>query len=104
MPVIRRILWIALLVCGWSAAAAQGAAQAAGSPFADGIRAYQNLDFDQAAALLRRDLARSSGVPVGERAQGLIYLGAADLFRGRRDSAGGGFRRPAGTRPPSPPG
>jgi hypothetical protein len=87
--------WIALLVCGWSAAAAQGAAQAIVSPFAEGIRAYQNLDFDQAAALLRRDLARASGATAStsERAQGLVYLGAADLFRGRRDSAVAVFRR-----------
>src|SRR5437764_10981436 len=91
----RHIPWIALLVCGWSAAAAQGAAQAITSPFAQGIRAYQNLDFDQAAALLRRDLARasSSTATLGERAQGLLYLGAADLFRGRRDSAVAVFRR-----------
>ena len=89
------LAWIALLVCGWSAAAAQGAAQAAGSPFAEGIRAYQNLDFDQAATLLRRDLARASSAAssASERAQGLVYLGAADLFRGRRDSAVAVFRR-----------
>src|SRR5213076_675522 len=91
----RHMAWIALLVCGWSAAAAQGAAQTIASPFAQGIRAYQNLDFDQAAALLRRDLARasSSTATLGERAQGLLYLGAADLFRGRRDSAVAVFRR-----------
>src|SRR5213595_808067 len=91
----RHLTWICLLVCGWSAAAAQGAAQAAGSPFAEGIRAYQNLDFDQAAALLWRDLARATGATASasERAQGLVYLGAADLFRGRRDSAVAVFRR-----------
>ena len=92
---MKHVGWILLVVCGWSAAAAQGAAQAAGSPFADGIRAYQNLDFEQAAALLRRDLARATGATssVSERAQGLVYLGAADLFRGRRDSAVAVFRR-----------
>jgi len=91
----QHIAWIGLLVGGWSAAAAQGAAQAIASPFAEGIRAYQNLDFDQAAALLRRDLARASGstATLSERAQGFLYLGAADLFRGRRDSAVAVFRR-----------
>src|SRR5438477_12740233 len=91
----RHSPWIALLVCGWSAAAAQGAAQAIASPFAAGIRAYQNLDFDQAAALLRRGLARASGstATLSERAQGFLYLGAADLFRGRRDTAVAVFRR-----------
>src|SRR6266516_2101301 len=92
MAVRSHVAWIGLIVCGWTAAAAQGAAQAAG-PFADGIRAYQNLDFDQAAALLRRAFARASSAAVSERAQGLLYLGAADLFRGRRDSAVAVFRR-----------
>src|SRR2546430_15227520 len=102
----RHSPWIALLVCGWSAAAAQGAAQAIASPFGAGIRAYQNLDFDQAAALLRRDLARasSSTASLGERAQGLLYLGAADLFRGRRDSAVAVFPPPAPPDPPHRPG
>ena len=92
---MKHLGWILLVVCGWSAAAAQGAAQVVGSPFAEGIRAYQNLDFDQAAALLRRDLARATGATAStsERAQGLVYLGAADLFRGRRDSAVAVFRR-----------
>ncbi len=69
--------WIGLLVCGWSAAAGQGAPQAIVSPFAEGIRAYQNVDFDQAAAPLRRDLARATGstATLSERAQGLVYLG-----------------------------
>ena len=91
----RHLTWIGLLVGGWSAAAGQGAAQAIVSPFAEGIRAYQNLDFDQAAALLRRDLARATGstATLSERAQGLVYLGAADLFRGRRDSTVAVFRR-----------
>jgi hypothetical protein len=87
------LAWIALLVCGSTAAAGQGAAQVAGSPFADGIRAYQNLDFDQAAALLRRAFARSTSAAASERAQALLYLGAADLYRGRRDSAVAVFRR-----------
>lgn len=88
----RHLAWVALLVCGWTAAAGQGAAQATG-PFADGIRAYQNLEFDQAAALLRRAFARPNSAALGERAQALLYLGAADLFRGRRDSAVAVFHR-----------
>src|SRR5207253_11438759 len=56
---------------------------------------YQNVAFDPAATLLRRDLARATGATTSsiERAQGLVYLGAADLFRGRRDSAVAVFRR-----------
>jgi hypothetical protein len=88
-----------LVVCGalilWGAwgVAPTVAAQTAAKPFADGIRAYQSLDFEQAAALLRRDLAAAAIVGSGEGARALFYLGAADLFRGRRDSALAVFRR-----------
>ena len=71
------------------------AAQATSGAFAQGIRAYQNLDFARAAATLRRDLARltAAGARAADQVQGLIYLGAADLFRGRRDSAVAVFKR-----------
>ena len=71
------------------------AAQATGGSFSQGIRAYQDLDFGRAAATLRRDLARLSavGAPAADQVGGLIYLGAADLFRGRRDSAVAVFKR-----------
>ena len=64
-------------------------------PFAEGVRAYKNLDFPLAAGLLRRDLARltAANAPAAERVPGLVYLGAADLFRGRRDSALAVFQR-----------
>lgn len=92
--------WIALLVGGSTAAAAQGSAQIAANPFAEGISAYRSLEFDRAASLLRRDLARaSSAVSGAEQAQGLVYLGASDLFRGRRDSAVAVFRRLVGLDP-----
>src|SRR5947199_10336027 len=69
-------------------------AQTSDSLFATGVRAYKNLEFDLAAWLLRRDLAQltAAGAPAPERAAGLVYLGAADLFRGRRDSAAAVFR------------
>jgi len=70
-------------------------AQTSDSLFATGVRAYKNLEFDLAAWLLRRDLAQltAAGAPATERAAGLVYLGASDLFRGRRDSATAVFRR-----------
>src|SRR5690242_32678 len=91
---------IALLVCGWSAAAAQGSAQIAGNPLAAGTSAYRSLEFDRAASLLRRDLGRASAAVSGaEQAQALLYLGVSDLFRGRRDSAIVVFRRLVGFDP-----
>lgn len=69
-------------------------AQSGDELLAQGLRAYQNLEYDQAASLLRRSLAggeRSLGD--SGRARALMYLGATELFRGRRDSALVVFRR-----------
>src|SRR5260221_6854721 len=70
-------------------------AQAADSLLVRGVRAYKNLEFDLAALLLRRRAAQltAANAPVAARAEGLVYLGAAELFRGRRDSAIAVFRR-----------
>jgi hypothetical protein len=78
----------------WLVAAGVGSAQAPSDPIGEGIRAYRRLDFDVAAGLLRRGLVRLPGdVSAAQRATALVYLGAADLFRGRRDSAAAVFRR-----------
>lgn len=86
-----------LCVLAWALGAAPDAlrAQSSDTLFATGVRAYKNLEFDLAAWLLRRDLAKVSaaGAPIAARTEGLVYLGAADLFRGRRDSAAAVFRR-----------
>ena len=55
------------------------------------VRAYQNLDFDGAAIMLRRVLA--AALSDAERARALTYLGATEYYRGRRDSAIAVFRR-----------
>ena len=92
----RLVLTISLLAWGLGAIGTRAAAaQASDGAFVQGIRAYQNLDFGRAATTLRRDLARlhASGAPAADQVQGLIYLGAADLFRGRRDSAVSVFKR-----------
>src|SRR5438132_10440136 len=59
------------------------------------MRAYKNLEFDAATLLLRRGVVQltAANAPVARRAKGLVYLGAAELFRGRRDSAVAVFRR-----------
>lgn len=87
-------LW-SLLWALWALAPRPAYAQTAAVPFSDALRAYKDLDFDLAAGLLRRDLARlgASNAPIADQTQGLLYLGAADLFRGRRDSAVAVFRR-----------
>jgi len=93
---VRRYL-TRLAVLGWALSAAPDllAAQSSDTLFATGVRAYKNLEFDRAALLLRREVAQltTAGAPVAERTQALVYLGAADLFRGRRDSAAVVFRR-----------
>jgi hypothetical protein len=62
---------------------------------ASGLRHYQTLEYDSAAIYLRRALAGVSGDTVTStgRTRALTYLGAAELFRGRRDSAFAAFRR-----------
>ena len=53
------------------------------------VRAYQDLDFDTAARLLRRLLTPplANGLDDAERTRALTYLGAAEHYRQRRDSA-----------------
>jgi hypothetical protein len=84
-----------VLALGLGAAPTALRAQSADSLLATGVRAYKNLEFDLAAWVLRRDVAQltTAGAAVSERAAALVYLGAADLFRGRRDSATAVFRR-----------
>lgn len=60
-----------------------------------GLRQYQSLQYDSALTNLRRALARASGDTLTDsaRTQALTYFAAAQLFRGRRDSAFAAFRR-----------
>ena len=70
------------------------AAQTASVLLAEGLRAYQGLDFAAAAQLLRRALDPADSVPLApqDRPGALMYLGAADLLREDRDQAVGTFR------------
>jgi len=70
-------------------------AQTPAEQLARGVRSYQNLDFDNAAATLRAALARTGPAALSdtEQARGLVYLGATELYRGRRDSAAAAFGR-----------
>lgn len=69
-------------------------AQSAGSLLGQGIRAYQALEYDAAAALLRQGLLQQPPLALADtqRARALSYLAATELFRGRRGAAAAAFR------------
>jgi hypothetical protein len=92
--VTRRAGLLALVIF-WSATAPPARAQGPADLVARGVQAYQNLDYDSAATLLRGALAAAAdaGVPDNTRARALVYLGATEVFRGQRDSAMAAFRR-----------
>jgi hypothetical protein len=96
---LREVLLASLLVL--TARGRVAAQQPATDLLAQGMRAYQSLDYDQAAALLRRGLTRTEGdtLSTAERLQALTYLGATELFRDRRDAALAAFRQIAVTDP-----
>jgi len=60
-----------------------------------GIQAYQNLDYDSAAVLLRAALAAPGPAALADsdRVRALVYLGATELYRDRRDTAAALFGR-----------
>lgn len=90
---MRRGGAVALLIL--AAAAPRGNAQTPAELLSRGMRAYQNLDYDAAATLLRNALAAPPGADAqdAERTRALVYLGATEVFRGNRDSATAAFRR-----------
>jgi hypothetical protein len=70
-------------------------AQSATDVLAQGVRAYEDLELDGAAGLLRRALAftgRDALAPA-DASRALIYLAATELLRDRRDSATAASRR-----------
>ena len=61
---------------------------------ARGIRAYRNLDYDSASVLLQAALTQPDSLLAdSDRVRGLVYLGASELYRERRDSAASLFGR-----------
>lgn len=62
------------------------AAQTADRALSQGIQAYRELEMESASWLLRRALA-SDGLTSDKRKAALSYLGAAEFYRDRRDSA-----------------
>jgi hypothetical protein len=70
------------------------AAQSASVLVARGVEAYRNLDYEPAASLFRRALGISGqgALPAEQRAVAWTYLGAAEIFLQRSDSAATAFR------------
>lgn len=89
----------ALLALGIAAAAVRPAqaqdSTAQAAALSSGLRHYQALEYDSATIYLRRALAGPANDALSDSGQGraLTYLAAAELFRGRRDSAFAVFRR-----------
>src|SRR5467141_1463524 len=98
---MRRLVQIVAVTLLALTARRVAAQQSASDLLAQGIGAYQNLDYDQAAAMLRRSLGRTTGdtLSIPDRLRALTYLGASELFRDRRDAALAAFRQIAATDP-----
>lgn len=97
---MRRALVIATAL--WLPAATRALpAQTADELVTQGIAAYNALEYDAAAALLRRGLglAGPGALPYDTRAPILVYLGATEIFRAQRDSAASAFRQALRTDP-----
>jgi hypothetical protein len=75
--------------------AVPSSAQSAGSILGQGIRAYQALQYDAAAALLQQSLLQQPPLALADtqRVRALSYLAATELFRGRRGAAAEAFRQ-----------
>src|SRR5260370_1936561 len=73
--------------------AVPSSAQSAGSILGKGVRAYQALEYDAAAALLQQSLLQQPPLALADtqRARALSYLAATELFRGRRGAAAEAF-------------
>ena len=84
-----RVLALALLLAVPTTSPAQN--ESAHEIVSRAIRAYGDLDFDLAATLLRRALTEE--LSDSDRVQALTYLGAAEHYRARPDSARAVFRR-----------
>jgi len=87
-----RVVVLALLLAAPALAAQNGSAS---EVMTSAIRAYRDLDFDAAARLLRRVLTPplASALDDSTCARVLTYLGAAEHYRARPESAIAVFRR-----------
>jgi hypothetical protein len=86
---------VLLLIIAAAALAPGALAQNATALVAQAVTAYEGLELDAAAGMLRRALTPPLGDSLGsaERARALSYLGAIEVLREHRDSAVAVFRR-----------
>ncbi len=86
---------VVLLLMVMGLAFEQARAQSASELLDQAIRAYRELEFDAAAALLRRALVPDLEAATDDsvRADALAYLAATEFYRGRPVSASTAFRR-----------
>jgi hypothetical protein len=93
--VTRRLLWLAAVAAASLGLATRARAQTPADLLDRGVRAYRGLEFDIAAAVLRRAIAAAAAesLATADRARALSYIAASDYFRGRRDSAAAVYRR-----------
>src|SRR5467141_2470109 len=86
---MRSVLLLVALCAGTAAVPARVAGQTAGAVLTQGVRAYDDLEFEQAAGLLRRALAvqGKDALSAADVSRALSYLAATELLRDRRDSA-----------------
>jgi len=91
----RTFVLLTSLALGALAAPRIASTQAAAPVLAQGVRAYDDLEFDNAAGLLRRALAfqGADALAPADAARALMYLTATELLRDRRDSARAVARR-----------
>jgi hypothetical protein len=91
--VSRAALALAWLACAGALAGA-ARAQTPAEQVARGVRAYRDLDYDGATTILRAALSMpGSALADTDRVRALVYLGASELYRDRRDSAAALFGR-----------
>jgi len=93
---VRRAVLAAIGLACVSVLAGAGAAgaQAPAEQVARGVRAYRDLDYDGAAAILRTALSQpGAALADSERVRALVYLGASELYRDHRDTAAALFGR-----------
>jgi hypothetical protein len=91
----RALALVAALWLGTAAAPRLAPAQSAATVLAQGVRAYDDLEFDGAAGLLRRALAvqGADALAPADAARALMYLAATELLREHADSARAVSRR-----------
>jgi hypothetical protein len=92
---MRPALLLVMLCTGTIALPGVLAAQGASAALAQGVRAYDDLEFEQAAGLLHRALAvqGKDALSATDVSRALSYLAATELLRDRRDSARAVARR-----------